>query len=127
MEIKKKLTAVVADDFQTMLSLLRQTLTILDCEVLAVADNGIVALEKIDLLKPDLVFLDIEMPGMTGLQVLDSLQSKGIDVFKVIVSSHTSVDNVKLALARGADGFVVKPYSTSKIKQVIDKYYAGLE
>ena len=124
MSIKKEVTAIIADDVLEMRSLLGKVLQGLECRVLVSVDNGVDAVDKVERLKPDIVFLDIDMPDMTGLQVLDTLKSKESDVFRVIVSGENTIDNVKQAVAHGANGFVVKPYSVSKIQQIIDKYHA---
>lgn len=124
MSIKKDVTAIIADDVFEMRTLLSKVLEGLECSVLAKVNNGVEAVEMVERLKPDIVFLDIDMPDMTGLEVLDILKSKESDVFRVIVSGRNTIDNVTQALAHGANGFVVKPYSASKIKQIIDKYYA---
>jgi len=124
--MNKNVTAVIADDVFEMRTLLSKSLKVLACEVLATANDGPSALVEVKKVKPDMVFLDIDMPGLTGLQVLDKLKSENIDVFKVIVSGSNTVENVKEAIAHGANGFVVKPYSISKIKQIMDKYHASI-
>jgi len=127
MNVKKQVTALIADDVVDMRMLLKKVLQGLECNVLDKVADGAAAIEKIDLLKPDIVFLDIDMPGVSGLQVLDNLKKKNSEVFRVIVSGQNTVENIKEAIARGANAFVVKPYSVSKIEQVIKKYHEQLD
>lgn len=127
MKTTTKPTAIIADDVFAIRILLRRTLETVGCEIIAMVDNGAEAIAKIVSLKPDLVFIDIDMPGMSGLDVLDRLKAKNIDVFKVIVSGHNTIDNVKQAIAGGANGFIVKPYSVSKMNQIMEKYNASLK
>jgi len=127
MNVKKRVTALIADDVVEMRVLLKKVLQGLECDVLDKVADGTAAIEKIDQLKPDIVFLDIDMPGVSGLQVLDNLKKKNSEVFRVIVSGQNTVENIKEAIARGANAFVVKPYSVSKIEQVIEKYHEQLD
>lgn len=69
-----------------------------------------------------LVFLDIEMPGMDGLAVLQEVRTLEPMPFVVLVTAHASAGNVRQALALGARGFVVKPYSTQRIIDVLRRY-----
>jgi len=80
-------------------------------EVVGSAASGRAALAKINELKPDLVTLDIEMPGMDGLQVLEELKKSGSNAGVIIVSSVTVQGGsytIK-ALERGAFDFITKP------------------
>ncbi|MGY8770018.1 MAG: protein-glutamate methylesterase/protein-glutamine glutaminase [Pirellulales bacterium] len=89
-------------------------------EIIGVATNGEVALEKIALLRPDLITLDIEMPGMDGLGVLRELRDKSIPTKAIMLSSQTGQGALSTmnALQLGAFDFVLKPaehdYQTSK-------------
>ena len=60
------------------------------------------------------------MPGKSGLEVLASINSLAKVPWTVIVSAHSTTDNFKKAIENGAKGFVVKPYTVAKIKQMID-------
>lgn len=119
------ITALIADDVALMRDLLKDTLSKLGVEVTAVATNGTEAGDMLVTLKPDMAFLDIEMPGATGLEVLDKVKQNNIDTFCVMVSGQSTFDNLKTAIDRGAKGFVVKPYTESKISQIIEKFKAG--
>lgn len=69
-----------------------------------------------------MVFLDINMPGLTGLEVLAQARSLRPECFCVIVSGDSALENVLLALEQGARGFVVKPYNIKKIADILAKY-----
>ena len=71
-----------------------------------------------------MVMLDIDMPGTSGMQILKSIRDLGQPVFAVMVSSHTTMENVKSAIEMGANGFVVKPYKETKIGDILSKYRA---
>ena len=82
-----------------------------DVEVVGVATNGRAALEKIEELKPDLVSLDIEMPEMDGVQVLQALQSRrsGVGVLVLSALSRKGGELTLKALELGAFDFLTKP------------------
>jgi len=80
-------------------------------EVVGVAHNGKIAVAKINSLKPDLLTLDIEMPEMNGLEVLQYLQQNAPQVSAIMVSTLTSEggDMTMRALELGAYDFILKP------------------
>lgn len=84
-------------------------------EVVGVAHNGKIALDKIKLLKPDLITLDIEMPVVNGIELLELLKKQNIDVGVVMLSTLTAKgsDMTLKALELGAFDFILKPQSTS--------------
>jgi len=117
-----KTRVLVADDIEIMRSLLRSTLATFDCEVVAEVDNGIEVLEQAHLFQPDIIFLDISMPGKTGLEVLQEKKEQVATCFVVMISGLNTFENIKSAMELGADGFVVKPYTAIKIREMIHKY-----
>lgn len=84
-------------------------------EVVGVAHNGKIALAKIRTLKPDLLTLDIEMPEMNGIEVLEQLQKYAPETSAIMVSTLTSEggDMTMKALELGAFDFLLKPATTN--------------
>lgn len=115
------LRAIVVDDEPDMRELLAKTLKKFGCSVISKVDNGNDAIKKSSELNPDVVFLDIEMPGMNGLDVLKKILAKEKNVFVVMVSGHNNIETVKDAVNIGARGFVVKPYSKHNIEQMLER------
>lgn len=116
-------TALIADDMEEMRVLLQKTLETLGISVIAHVADGEQALQAIIEHQPDLCFLDIDMPGKTGLELLREIGDRRIATYPVIISGHSTIDNVKTAIAQGAKAFVVKPYTFGKVKQVTDRYF----
>lgn len=89
-------------------------------EVVDTASNGIDALEKIQGLEPDLVTLDIEMPRMNGIQVLEELKKVKKRPKILMVSSLTSKDAemTHQAIRLGADDFMLKPKDIPKVREI---------
>jgi len=86
-----------------------------DVEVVGSAHNGKAAITKIASLKPDLLTLDIEMPEMNGLEVLEFIKDKGLDVGAVMLSTltHEGGEMTMKALDLGAFDFILKPQEGS--------------
>jgi two-component system chemotaxis response regulator CheB len=84
-------------------------------EVIGNAANGKLALQRIGTLKPDLLTLDIEMPEMDGLAVLDALSSMGVEMSVLVVSALTQRGGqlTMKALEKGAFDFITKPEGAS--------------
>jgi two-component system chemotaxis response regulator CheB len=105
------LRVLVVDDTVTFRKILSDALAdIPGVEVVGTAQHGKMALARIQTLKPDLVTLDIEMPEMDGLEVLEALRAQGIDVGVIVVSSFTrrGSELTIRALNLGAFDFITK-------------------
>jgi two-component system chemotaxis response regulator CheB len=91
-----------------------------DVEVAGLAANGKIALWRLSTLHPDLLTLDLEMPEMNGIQLLEQMRAAGLDV-GVIVVSALSVHGGELtirALELGAFDFITKPESGTPVQNV---------
>jgi len=113
----KSIRLLIVDDDVVFRSFLRSCLKKLDnVEVLDVACDGRDALKKIKLLKPDLVTLDMEMPYLTGIEVLQCLQEEAPETRVLVISndSETNADRTVQALESGAYDFVLKSTCAAK-------------
>ncbi|GAK42665.1 hypothetical protein TCA2_5157 [Paenibacillus sp. TCA20] len=97
-------------------------------EVIDTASNGREAVEKYHELQPDLMILDIRMPGMTGLEVIELLFKEGKKGHFLILSGHADFDYAKKAISFGVDGYLLKPVDEEemmeeleRIKKMLDK------
>ncbi len=103
---------LVVDDTIFYRRILKDVLnSIPEMEVVGTANNGKAALSRIKILKPDLLTLDVEMPEMNGLEVLQEIQKQGHDVECLMVSSltHKGSEITVQALSLGALDFIAKP------------------
>jgi two-component system chemotaxis response regulator CheY len=83
------------------------------------AEDGMSALERYFLEKPDLVLLDLVMRGMSGLDVLSKLHELDGDARVVVVSADIQDSSREMAESGGASGFVTKPVERAAILKVI--------
>lgn len=85
-------------------------------EVIGIAENGLIAIEKIEALKPDLIFLDIEMPEATGFEVLEALTYIPIVIFS------TAYDQYSLkAFETNSIDYLLKPVKLERLQQSVNK------
>lgn len=111
-------TAIIADDEPHMRAALREQLQLLwpGLQLLGEAEDGVAALAMISALRPQIAFLDIRMPGLSGLQVAQALDASTRVVF---VTAH---DNHALqAFEANAVDYVLKPLVTERLARVVAK------
>ena len=118
----KEIKTMLVDDHAIMRNLLESTLRGMDITKIILAKNAEEALRSFHKRKPDLVFLDINMPDKSGIEVLKEMLSIHPDTFITMVTGENTMDNVKKSISNGAKGFVVKPYTTEKIISILKKY-----
>jgi two-component system chemotaxis response regulator CheY len=118
------LSYLIVDDVGSVREFLRQSLIHLGVatENISEAATGEKALKVFRDNIPDVVFLDIELPDLDGQDVLKQIKTIKNNAFVVMVSAHSTVDNVKEAISNGASGFIVKPFSPQKITTIMNKY-----
>ncbi len=110
------LRILIVDDSALYRKIVRDVLKSLpDIEVVGTANNGRIALDKIELLKPDLLTLDLEMPELDGIGLLRELSTRGSKLPAIMISAFTTEGAVATttALRLGAFDFVLKPQTTS--------------
>jgi len=109
---------MVVDDSAMSRRSLRRILESDNYEVIE-ADDGMAALEKYFLEKPDLVMLDMLMKGMYGLEVLSKLREMDKDVRVVIVSADIQNSTREMAKEAGALDFINKPFAAESVLNVV--------
>jgi len=114
-----RMRALIVDDEPIARKVLREELELLDSvEVVGEADNGEAALSKISSLKPDVVFLDIQMPVMGGFELLDHLNSGHLPAVIMV----TAYDQHAIrAFEAGAIDYLLKPASQPRLVQAIER------
>jgi two-component system, chemotaxis family, chemotaxis protein CheY len=113
---------LVADDEGEMRSLLGLILRSCGYPNILYASDGPSAIAALQSQLIQIAFIDINMPGEDGISVLKRARAIAPACFCVIVSAHSGLQNVRAAIAAGAKGFIVKPYTEQKIVDVLTKY-----
>ncbi len=111
---------LVADDEQSIRFVVREALEAAGHEVLDVAD-GEAALRALVSKRFDLAFLDIRMPGQSGLELLNRVRELGVDTAVVIITAQNTFENAVEAMKRGALDYLVKPFSIAEVGALAEK------
>lgn len=115
---------LIVDDSALTRRSLRQILETVGCEVVE-AENGLDALERYFLDKPDVVMLDLVMRGMYGLDVLHKIRELDPRARIIVVSADIQTSSHDLAGEAGAAGFINKPFDRTDILSALDTALAG--
>jgi len=121
---------LIVDDSVFMRTVIRDMVTKdPTIEVVGTASNGVDALEKIQSLEPDLVTLDIEMPKMNGIQVLEELKKQRNRPKILMLSTLTSegAEMTTRAIRLGADDFMLKPKDIPHVRVIGDELVTKLK
>ena len=105
---------LIVDDERAIRNSLGEILTDEGYEV-ETAEDGAVALQKVEKEKFDVIFCDIKMPGMDGIEVLGKLMEMGIDSAVVMISGHADIDTAVECIKKGAFDFVQKPLDLNRV------------
>ena len=118
---------VLAEDQTLVLGALAALLDLEDdIDVVATAADGTEALATVQREKPDVLLTDIEMPGMTGLEVLQRIQDEKIDTRVIIVTTFGRSGYLRRALEGGAAGYLLKDAPAEELAEAVRRVQQGL-
>ncbi|MBI4523140.1 MAG: sigma-54-dependent Fis family transcriptional regulator [Deltaproteobacteria bacterium] len=113
-------TILVVDDDPDIREVLSDRLQSLGYRVL-LASNGRASLELLERQNPHMILLDIEMPDMSGLEVLREIRRRGADVTVVMITAHGTIERAVQAMKEGAYDFIRKPFEPEHIALTVQK------
>ncbi len=105
---------LIIDDEKSIRNTLKEILEFEGHEV-ALAADGVEGLEKAVAENFDVIFSDIKMPNMDGMELLDKLNESGVDSSVIMISGHGSIDSAVDCIKRGAFDFIQKPLDLNRI------------
>jgi DNA-binding NarL/FixJ family response regulator len=115
---------LIVDDNEEMLARSATVLTPA-CDVVGAVKDGRAALDAAETLAPDVIVLDISMPGMTGLEVATRLRARGSKVAVVFLTVHDESDVIRAAKVVGGIGYVLKRRLASDLVVAVQEALAG--
>lgn len=114
------ITVMIVDDHPLFRSGLETALSLVDdIDIMGISENGEHALEQIGKTSPDVVLLDVNLPGMNGLQVARQIQSDHASVAVIILTAHHDSEQVIHALRSGASAYCPKDIDAQKLIETI--------
>jgi signal transduction histidine kinase len=88
------------------------------------AENGEKGLQMVEDMRPDMVFVDLKMPGISGMEVLDRLQELDPTIIPIVITGYATIDTAVEAMKRGAYDFLPKPFGADELRLITRR---GLE
>jgi DNA-binding NarL/FixJ family response regulator len=126
MSTSEPISVVIADDGDVVRKSLRASFEARDgFSILGEARDGLEAVEQTMRLNPDVLVLDLVMPGLNGLQVLGELQKRGTSSRVILLSMHADVAYVDAALEGGACSYVLKTAPFDEVAEAVREAKAG--
>lgn len=124
-----KFTMVIADDEPVVLKSTKLFLKkeFPDIEVTGMAENGIQLKEMLERHQPDMAIVDIRMPGLSGIEVIELIKRKKYATHFIISTAYSDFEYVKKALDLKADGYLVKPSRREEKLDVIGRLCRVIE
>ena len=123
--MNNSITLVVADDHPLLLKGLIDQLMDYNYNVIATAENGAIALDKIMELQPTIAILDEEMPLLTGFEVIKKCKEKNIDTKFIILTSHKEKAFIYKAKKLNISGYIIKDEPFTEVHNCIQSVSKG--
>jgi two-component system, chemotaxis family, chemotaxis protein CheY len=115
--VKALATVLITDDSMIMRMQMRKIVTELGHEVIGEAENGLVAIQKYKILRPQLVTMDITMPELGGIEAVKEIMKFDPNAKVLMCSAMGQQFLILDAIQAGAKDFIVKPFDAERIKQ----------
>ena len=117
---------MIADDHVLMREGVRQLLEYDgSIKVISEAADGVECLKILETVTPDILLLDINMPNKNGIEVLEDIKNKNIDIKILILTVHNEIEYLLRAVDIGVDGYILKDSESAELKKAINYIYNG--
>jgi len=124
---KRKLRVLIADDIQETRRNTRLMLSMIsDVEVVAIASNGLQAVQMAKEQHPDIVVLDVNMPEMNGLAAFKQISKTHPDTGCIIISAEKDSEILRMAMSIGIRDYLFKPFTVDQLEVAVEKVSARL-
>lgn len=117
---------MIADDHHMIREGLKQLLEIDgDIKVISEASDGVECLDLLNHIRPDVLLLDINMPDKNGLEVLEEIRKKKLNIKVLVLTIHNEVEYLLRAVEIGIEGYILKDSESSVLKKAIFAIHNG--
>lgn len=120
--------AIIIDDEKWVVKSLIATLADMEhFQIVTELYDGLSAIRYLREQEPDLAFVDVRLPGMSGLEILQESTRLGLKTLFIVISGHAEFAYAQKAMLHNAIGYCLKPFSHSELSDAVSKAYALLE
>ncbi|MEW6697022.1 MAG: response regulator [Bacillota bacterium] len=123
--MKKVLDVLIVDD-QAGVRYLLEVLVKEAGHQVYTAQNGVEAVDKVRTLKPDLIFMDVRMPIMGGLEALGKIKKIVPGTEVVMMTAYSAEDTAAIAMQKGAMLCMSKPFDVDEVKDLLQRFVNNL-
>jgi two-component system sensor histidine kinase/response regulator len=121
--VKDKYKVLIIDDEEIVLDSCTEILAGGDCDTATAAD-GTLGVRRVQEFQPDLVFVDLKMPGISGIEVLEQIHSIDPTIVTIVITGYATVSSAVEAMKQGAYDFLPKPFTPDEFRLITHR---GLE
>ena len=114
---------LVIDDEEIVLDSCLQILSSGDYEI-QTADNGLLGIQMVEEFRPDLIFVDLKMPGISGFEVIEKIQDIDPAIVTIVITGFATINSAVEAMQKGAFDFLPKPFTPAELRLITRR---GLE
>jgi signal transduction histidine kinase len=122
-KLSKQATILVIDDEKAMRDSCSQVLT-KDGYLTETAEDGDSGLQKVSRIRPDLVLVDLKMPGMGGMELLGKIAEIDLNIVSIVITGYATIESAVEAMKRNAYDFIPKPFTPDQLRIIVGR---GLE
>ena len=128
MSLNRKIRVLIADDVHETRRNTRVMLSMIDgIEVVAIAMNGLQAVEMAKQHRPDIVILDINMPELNGLAAYKQISQSNPNIACIIISAEKDPSTLRAAMSLGIQDYLIKPFSIDELEAAVMQISERLE
>jgi two-component system sensor histidine kinase/response regulator len=114
---------LVIDDEEIVLDSCLQILSSGDYEI-QTADNGLLGIRMVEEFRPDIIFVDLKMPGISGFEVIEKIQEIDPTIVTIVITGFATINSAVEAMQKGAFDFLPKPFTPAELRLITRR---GLE
>jgi two-component system response regulator FlrC len=119
-----RLKILVADDDPHIQQAIKVCLGRADNYILTVVGNGLAAIEQVEQEAFDLIITDQQMPQMSGIELMATLQNRGVDIPVIMITAYGTINQAVEAMQLGAADFITKPFSADDLERTVERVLA---
>jgi two-component system, chemotaxis family, chemotaxis protein CheY len=121
------ITAIIIEDDVELLEIEKELLELNDMDVLAIGNNGLMAVQLYKKFKPDVVLMDVRMPGYDGIYGLENIRKEDPKAKIIMITAESNDTIIQKINELNASGLILKPFDASTLFETIENLFSKTE